>query len=123
MAKKQDEEVKQVWVIIMDHEDPRPNDERTITIFFAKHKDECKWKGKGEIRLNPIETDKRGGELKREIAKATIAETEAQGCECDVDFDTMENLETEMMMNQGKVAWLATTTALKLIFENNSTTR
>ena len=100
---KQGEETKQAWVIVMDHEDPRPGDERTITIFFAKHKDECKWKGKGEIRLNPIETEKKGGELKREVAKATNAETEAQGCECDVDFDTMENLETEMMMNQGKI--------------------
>ena len=100
---KQDEETKQAWVIVMDHEDPRPSDERTITIFFAKHKDECKWKGKGEMRLNLIVTEKKGGELEREIAKATNAETEAQGCECDVDFDAMENLETEMMMNQGKV--------------------
>ena len=53
--------------------------------------------------LNPMEMKKRGGELKREIAKATNAEMEAQGCECDVDCDTMENLESEMMMNQGKV--------------------
>ena len=100
---KQDEETKQAWVIVMDHEDLRPGDERRITIFFVKHKDECKWKGKGEMRLNPIKTEKRGGELKREVAKATNAETEAQECECDVDFDTMGNLETEMMMNQGKV--------------------
>ena len=55
------------------------------------------------MRLNPIKTEKRGGELKREVAKATNAETEAQGCECDVDFDTMGNLEMEMIMNQGKV--------------------
>ena len=80
--------------IVMDHEDPRPRDERTITIFFVKHKNECKWRGKGEMRLNLIQTEKRGGELKRQVAKATNAETEAQGCECDVDFDTMENLET-----------------------------
>ena len=100
---KQGEEAKQAWVVVMDHEDPRPSNERTTTIFFTKHKDECKWKGKGEMRLNPIKTEKRGGDLKREVAKATNAETEAQGCECDVDFDTMENLKTEMMMNQGKV--------------------
>ena len=30
-------------------------------------------------------------------------EREAQGCKCDIDFDTMENLETEMMMNQGVI--------------------
>ena len=39
--------------------------------------------------------------MKREVAKKTNAETEAQGCKCDIDFDTMDNLETEMMMNQG----------------------
>ena len=100
---KQDKETKQAWVIVMDHEDLKPSDERRITIFFTKHKDGCTWKGTGEMRLNPIITEKRGGELKREVAKVTNAETEAQGCDCDVDFDTIGNLETEMMLNQGKV--------------------
>ena len=100
---EQDKETKQAWVIIMDSEDPRPSEEKIITIFFTKHDQDCKWRGKGEMRLNPIKTEKRGGELKREVAKKTNAETEAQGCECNVDFDTMDNLETEMMMNQGIV--------------------
>ena len=100
---KQDEGERQAWVIVMDSEDPRPSEEKIITIFFTKHDQDCKLRGKGEIRLNPIKTEKRGGELKREIAKRTNAETEAQGCDCDIDFDTMENLETEMMMNQGIV--------------------
>ena len=100
---EQGKEEKQAWVIVMDSEDPRPSEEKIITIFFTKHDQDCKWKGKGEIRLNPIRTEKRGGELKREVAKKTNAEIEAQGCKCDVDFDTMENLETEMMMNQGIV--------------------
>ena len=99
----QEKETKQAWVIVMDSEDPRPSEEKIITIFFTKHDQDCKWRGKGELRLNPIKTEKRGGELKREIAKKTNAETEAQGCKCDVDFDTMDNLETEMMMNQGIV--------------------
>ena len=50
-----------------------------------------------------MKTEKRGGELKREVAKKTNAETEAQGCDCNVDFDTMGNLETEMMMKHGVV--------------------
>ena len=98
---KQGMEEKQAWVVVMDSKDPRPSEEKIISIFFTKHDQDCKWKGKGEIRLNPIRTEKRGGELKREVAKKTNAETEAQGCKCDIDFDTMENLETEMMMNQG----------------------
>ena len=100
---EQGKQARQAWVIVMDSEDPRPSDEKIITIFFTKHDQDCKWRGKGEIRLNPIRTEKRGGDLKREVAKKTNAETEAQGCKCDVDFDTMENLETEMMMNQGVV--------------------
>lgn len=35
--------------------------------------------------------------------RKTNSETEAQGCECEVDFGTMADLETEMLMNQGKV--------------------
>ena len=98
---KRGEEERQAWVVVMDSEDPRPSEEKIISIFFAKHDQDCKWKGKGEMRLNPIRTEKKGGELKREVAKKANAETEAQGCKCDIDFDTMENLETEMMMNQG----------------------
>ena len=98
---KQSEGERQAWVVVMDSEDPRPSEEKIISIFFTKHDQDCKWKGKGEIRLNPIRTEKRWGELKREVAKKVNAETEAQGCDCDIDFDTMENLETEMMMNQG----------------------
>ena len=100
---EQGEGARQAWVIVMDSEDPRPSEEKIITIFFTKHDQDCKWRGKGEIRLNPFRTEKRGGELKREVAKKTNAETEAQGCKCDVDFDMMENLETEMLMNQGTV--------------------
>ena len=100
---EQEKDRRQAWVIVMDSEDPRPSEEKAITIFFTKHDQDCKWKGKGELRLNPIRTKKRGGELKREVAKKTNVETEAQCCKCDVDFDTMDNLETEMMMNQGIV--------------------
>ena len=49
-----------------------------------------------------MKTESRRGELKSEIAKKTNAEMEAQGCECDVDFGTMDNLDTEMMMNKGQ---------------------
>ena len=37
------------------------------------------------------------------MSKVTNSETEAQGCECGIDFGTMEDLETEMTLNQGKV--------------------
>ena len=88
---------------VIDNKDPGPCDEKIYTIFLAKHDDECKWKGKGEIKLNPVTTEKKGRELKDEGSKKTNGETEAQGCECRIDFGTMENLETEMKMNQGKV--------------------
>ena len=39
---KQREEVKQVWVLVMDNEDPRTSDERIVTIFFTKHDEDCK---------------------------------------------------------------------------------
>ena len=94
---------KQVWVTVIDNEDLGPSDEKVYTIFFAKHDDDCKWKGKGEIRLNPIATEKRGGELRNEISKKTNGETEAQGCKCGIDFGTMEDIETELKMNEGKV--------------------
>ena len=88
---------------MIDNEDPGPSDEKIYTIFFTKHDDDCKWKGKGEIKLNPITTEKRGRELKDEVSKKTNSETKAQGCGCGIDFGTMENLETEMKMNHGKV--------------------
>ena len=94
---------KQAWVSVIDNEDPGPCDEKIYNIFFAKHDDECKWRGKGEIKLNPITTGKKGRELKDEVSKKTNGETEAQGCKCGIDFGAMENLETEMKMNQGKV--------------------
>ena len=56
-----------------------------------------------EIRLNPITTETRGRELKNEVSKITNGETEAQGCECGIDFGTMEDLETEVKMNQKKM--------------------
>ena len=96
-------EAKQVWVTIIDNEDPGPCDEKVFTIFFAKHDDDCKWKDKGEIRLNPIATEKKGRELRNEVTRKTNGETEAQGCECGIDFGTMENIETELEMNRGKV--------------------
>ena len=94
---------KQAWVTVIDNEDPGPSEEKIYTIFFTKHDEDCEWKGKGEIKLNPISTEKRGRELKDEVSKKTNSETEAQGCGCEIDFDTMGNLETEMKMNQGKV--------------------
>ena len=48
-------------------------------------------------------TEKKGRELKAEVSKKTNSETEAQGCGCGIDFGTMENLDTEMKMNQGKI--------------------
>ena len=94
---------KQAWVTVIDNEDPGPCDEKVYTIFFAKHDEDCKWKGKGEIRLTPIATEKRGRELRNEMSKKTNGETEAQGCECGIDFGTMEEIKTELKMNQGKV--------------------
>ena len=94
---------KQAWVTIIDSDDPGPSDERIFSMFFTKHEDDCEWKGKGEMKLNPIETGKRGGELKTEVRKKTNGETEALGCSCEIDFGTMADLETEMLMNQGKV--------------------
>ena len=88
---------------VIDNEDPGPCDEKVFTIFFAKHDDDCKWKDKGEIKLNPIATEKKGRQLRNEVTKKTNNETEAQGCECEIDFGTMENIETELKMNQGKV--------------------
>ena len=94
---------RQAWVTVIDNEDPGPCDKRIFSIFFAKHDEDCKWNGNGEMMLNPITTDKRGGDLNWEITKRTNGETEAQGCECRIDFGTMAGLETEMLMNQGKV--------------------
>ena len=95
--------VKQEWVTVIDNEDTGPSDETVFSIFFAKHDGDCKWKGKGEMKLNPFTTRKEGGELKREVAKITNRETEAQGCECGIDFGSMADLETKVKMNQGKV--------------------
>ena len=96
-------EARQLWVTVIDNEDTGPCEEKVFTIFFVKHEDDCKWKNKGEIRLNPIVTEKKGRELKNEVSKVTNSETEAQGCECEIDFATMEDLETEMKINQGNV--------------------
>ena len=41
---------------VIDNEDPGPSDEKIYTIIFAKHDDDCEWKGKGEIKVNPITT-------------------------------------------------------------------
>ena len=87
----------------MDSDKPGPSDETIFSMFFTKRKDDCEWRGKGEMKLNPIRTEKRGGELKTEIRKRTNEETEAQGCGCEIDFGTLADLETEMPMNQGKV--------------------
>ena len=94
---------KQAWVTVIDNEDTGPSDETVFSIFFAKHDGDCKWKGKGEMKLNPFTTRKEGGELKRQVAKITNGETEAQGCQCRIDFGSMANLETEVKMNPGKV--------------------
>ena len=94
---------RQAWVSVMDNEDPGPSDEKIYTIFFTKHDDDCEWKGKGEVKLNPLTTGKKGRELKDEVSKKKNSETKAQGCGCEIEFGTMENLETEMKLNQGKV--------------------
>ena len=60
---------KQAWVIIIDSDDPGPSDERIFSMFFARHEDDCEWKGKDEMKLNPIKTEKREGELKTEVRK------------------------------------------------------
>ena len=51
------------------------------------------------MRLNPWTTEKRGRELKNEVTKKTNSETEAQGCECGIDFGTLEDIEMEVKMN------------------------
>ena len=56
---KRSKEERQAWVVVMDSEDPRPSEEKIISIFFTKHDQDCKWKGKGEMRLNPIRTEKK----------------------------------------------------------------
>ena len=94
---------KQAWVTVIDNDEPGPSDEKIFAIFFAKHEDNCKWKGKGEMMLNPIRTEKRRGELKTEIRKRTNGETELQGCGCEIDIGTLADLETEMLMNQGRI--------------------
>ena len=94
---------RQAWVTVIDNEDPGPCEEKIFTIFFAKHDDDCKWKGKGEMRLNPWTTEKKGRELKNEVTKKTNSETEAQGCECGIDFGELGDIETEMKMNGGKI--------------------
>ena len=95
-------EEKQASVSVIDNEDPGPSDEKIDTIFFTTHDNDCEWKGKGEIKLNPMTTEKGGRDLKSEVSKKANSETEAHGCGCEIDFGTMENLETEMKMNQGK---------------------
>ena len=72
-------DMRQTWVTVIDNEDPGPCEEKIYTIFFAKHDDDCKWKGEGEMRLNPWTSEKRGKELKNEVVKKTNSETEAQG--------------------------------------------
>ena len=66
---------RQAWVTVIDNEDPGPCEENIFTIFFAKHDDDCKWKGKGEMSLNPWTTEKKGRELKNEVMKKTNSET------------------------------------------------
>ena len=56
---------------------PGPSDERIFLMFFTKHEDDYEWRGKGEMMLNPIKTEKRGGELKTEIRKKMNGATEA----------------------------------------------
>ena len=94
---------RQAWVTVIDNEDPGPCEEKIFTIFFAKHDDDCKWKGKGEMRLNPWTSEKRGRELKNEVTKKTNSKTEAQGCDCGIDFGELGDIETEMKMNGGKI--------------------
>ena len=94
---------KKAWVTVIDNKDPGPSDKKVYTISFAKHDDDCKCKGKGEIRLNPIMTEKRGRELRNEVSKKTNSETAAQGYECGIDFGTMEDIEVETKMNQGRM--------------------
>ena len=96
-------DTRQAWVMVIENEDPGPCDKKVYTIFFTKHDDDCKWKWKGEIRLNPWRTEKRGSELKNETMKKTNSETEAQGCDCGILFGTLEDIETEMKMNGGKI--------------------
>ena len=94
---------RQAWVTVIDNEDPGPCEEKIFTIFFAIHDDDCKWKGKGEMRLNPWTSEKRGRDLRNEVVKKTNSETEAQGCECGIDFGELGDIETEMKMNGGKI--------------------
>ena len=50
------ENTRQALVTVIDNEDPGPSDEKIFSMFFAKHAEDCKWRGKGEMMLNPMET-------------------------------------------------------------------
>ena len=45
----------------------------------------------------------RGRELKNEVMKKTNSETEAQGCDCGIDFGELGDIETDIKMNGGKI--------------------
>ena len=40
---------KQAWVTVIDSDEQGPSDEKIFSMFFTTHKDDCEWKGKGEM--------------------------------------------------------------------------